>query len=127
MDYQSNRVVGILQPGNMWVIEKAVSDENEEIAAALRTCTIRGWTDTLSNAVPRGKIEKTENGLQIPANFSGIAPMYKLTEAGWNVIHNSHRWVIATFLIVLITLIATICPYHTNRYDSKHCLFYLKH
>jgi len=102
------RVVGILQPGNVWVIEKAVSeDEGERVIAALRTCNLRGWVEVLSNAVPQGKL--TPEG-KLPEGFpmSGVAPLYRLTEAGWSVIHRSHEWVVATFIIVTITLIATI-------------------
>ncbi len=36
------RVLLILQPGNAWVIENVVSEENEQVAAALRTCHLRG-------------------------------------------------------------------------------------
>jgi len=102
------RVVGILQPGNFWVIEKAVSEEEgERVIAALRTCNLRGWVEVLSNAVPHAKL--TPEG-KLPEGFSmsGVAPLYKLTEAGWSVIHRSHEWVVATFIIVAITLIATI-------------------
>jgi hypothetical protein len=95
------RVVLILQPGNVWVVEKAVSEgEGQEVVAALRTCNLRGWVEIQSNAVPHAE----------PKNFQivGVAPIYKLTEAGWNVIHRSHEWVVATFVVVAITLIATI-------------------
>lgn len=102
------RVALILQPGNVWVIEKAVTEgKNEKVAAALRTCDLRGWVKVLQDAVPRGELTlegKLPEGLPI----SGVAPIYKLTEAGWNVIHRSHEWVFATFVVVAITLIATI-------------------
>ncbi|MBL7125102.1 MAG: hypothetical protein ISS51_03285 [Dehalococcoidales bacterium] len=102
------RVALILQPGNVWVIEKAVSEgESEKVVAALRTCNLRGWVEVHSDAVPCGEL--TPEG-KLPEGFpmSGVAPVYKLTEAGWNVIHRSHEWVVATFVVVAITLIATI-------------------
>ena len=37
-----------------------------------------------------------------------VAPVYRLTEAGWNVVHRSHGWVLATFLVASVTLIATV-------------------
>jgi len=102
------RVALILQLGNIWVIEKAVSeDESEEVVAALRTCNLRGWVEILSDAVPRGKLTP-EGKLPEGLPMSGVAPIYKLTEAGWNVIHRSHQWVVVTFVVVAITLIATI-------------------
>ncbi len=100
------RVALVLQPGNVWVIEKAVS-ESEEVVAALRTCNLRGWVEVHSNAVPRGELTP-EGKLPEGLPMSGVAPVYKLTEAGWNVIHRSHEWVVATFVVVTITLIATI-------------------
>ncbi len=102
------RVVGILQPGDAWVVENAVSEENADVAAALRTCNIRGWVEVMSKAIPEMKLQKTPNGLQISGDIAGVAPMYRLTEAGWNVLHGSHRWVILTFLIAFATLIAAI-------------------
>ena len=100
------RVALILQPGNVWVIEKAVSEgEGEEVVAALRTCNIRGWVEILSNAVPRGKL--SPNG-RVPEELAGVAPVYKLTEAGWNVIHRSHEWVVVTCFFAAATLIATL-------------------
>ena len=37
------RVAFILQPENVWVVERAVSeDEGKDVAAALRTCQLRG-------------------------------------------------------------------------------------
>ena len=102
------RVVLILQPGNVWVIEKAVSEgTSEKVTVALRTCNLRGWVEVLSNAVPHGSLTP-EGKLPEGPLMSGKAPVYKLTEAGWNVIHSSHQWVVATFIVATITLIATI-------------------
>jgi hypothetical protein len=102
------RVALVLQPGNVWVVEKAVSEgESKEVVAALRTCSLRGWVEIQSNAVPRAKLTP-EGRLPEGLPISGIAPVYKLTEAGWNVIHRSHEWVVATFIVVTITLVATI-------------------
>ena len=77
----------ILQPGNVWVVEKAVSEgESEKVAAALRTCNLRGWVEIHTDVVPHGDL--TPDG-KLPEDFpfSGVAPTYKLTEAGWNVVH----------------------------------------
>jgi len=102
------RVVVIRQPDNVWVIEKAVMvDEDERVIAALHTCNLRGWVEVLSNAIPHGKLTP-EGKLPEGSLYSGVAPLYRLTEAGWSVIHRSHEWVVATFVIVAITLIATI-------------------
>jgi hypothetical protein len=105
----------ILQPGNYWVIEKAVESGDEKVASALRTCQMRGWVDTLSNALPTGKLVGEGDNLHLPDKFTGIEPLYRLTEAGWDVIHNSHNWVMITFFVALASLIASILSILINR------------
>lgn len=101
------RVLLILQPGNAWVIENVVSEENEQVAAALRTCHLRGWVEVQQNAVPRMRLTPEGNFPErdLP---DGIAPVYRLTEAGWNVIHRSHEWIMVTCVIASATLVVTI-------------------
>jgi hypothetical protein len=41
-------------------------------------------------------------------NTQRIAPIYRLTEAGWSFIHRSQAWVISTFIVATASLIATI-------------------
>ncbi|MFN8411724.1 MAG: hypothetical protein U0Z26_05000 [Anaerolineales bacterium] len=96
----------ILQPGDVWVIEYAVSEgESPDISAALRTCHLRGWIALEINAVPQASIG--DNG-ELLENTQGVAPIYRLTEAGWSVIHRSQAWVISTFIVATVSLIATI-------------------
>ena len=38
------RVAAILQPGNVWVIEKSIPN-NDETEENLRTCYLRGWVE----------------------------------------------------------------------------------
>jgi hypothetical protein len=101
------RVALILQPGNVFVIEKAPASE-PGIEEALRTCHIRGWVEPICNAIPKGKL--TKNG-RLPDGdlFTEIGPYYRLTEAGWSIIRRTHLWVVTTCLIALATLIGTIC------------------
>jgi len=100
------RVALILQPSNVWVIEKAVPD-NDKINAALNTCHLRGWVEPIEKAIPKGKL--TKDG-KLPSGdiFDRIGPVYRLTEAGWNVIHRIHQWIITTCIIATSTLIAAI-------------------
>ena len=101
------RVALILQPGNVWVIEKAVGDD-DGVAEALRTCNMRGWTEPLAHSVPKGSL--TPDGKLPPMDkfITGLSPLYRLTDAGWNVIHQSHEWVLMTFAVSLITLFAAV-------------------
>lgn len=53
------RVALILQPGDIWVVERAVSDD-VETEAHLKTCQLRRWIETVSNAGPRGRLTDSE-------------------------------------------------------------------
>ena len=111
------RVALILQPGDAWVIEKAVSEgENRDIAAALRTCQLRGWVAPEVNAVPRFSLGP--NG-ELPKNPRRVSPIYRLTEAGWNVIHQSQTWVISTFVVATASLIATILAVYFSLHTGQ--------
>ena len=107
------RVGLILQPGNIWVVEKAVTDD-DKVAEALRTCHMRGWVEPITNSIPQGEL--TPDG-QLPNGelFSGRGPVYRLTEAGWNVIHRTHEWVVLTFVVASIALFATIVGIWVNQ------------
>ncbi len=100
------RVAIILQPGNVWVIERAPR-EFDGIEEALRTCDLRGWVEPIENAIPHGKL--TPNG-RLPEGelFTGEKSVYRLTEAGWSALNRSHAWLLATFAIAAATLAATI-------------------
>lgn len=98
--------VALIGPGNVWVVEKAVSGgESEE--AALRTCHMRGWTEVLADAVPKGALAPDGT---FPADkpFSHHAPIYRLTDSGWQVIHRTHGWIVVTCLVAFVALFATI-------------------
>jgi hypothetical protein len=98
------RVVGVFQPGNVWVIEKSpVIDEKVE--TALKTCHLRGWVEPIFDAIPKGQL--TKEG-KLPDKLSGVGPVYRLTEAGWNALNRIYGWIIATWLIAFVTFIATI-------------------
>lgn len=48
------RVALVLQPGNIWVIEYAVP-ENEETDATLKTCYMRGWVEVWETRFRRAR------------------------------------------------------------------------
>lgn len=100
------RVAVVLQPGNVWVVERAVPDEGRA-TEALRTCHIRGWIEPIENAVPHGAL--TSDG-KLPKKdvFTHTAPVYRLTDSGWNAIRRTHQWVIFTCVVSALTLAATI-------------------
>jgi hypothetical protein len=95
------RVGLILQPGNVWVIERAVPDD-EKTEANLRTCYLRGWVEPIENAIPKGRLT-VDGKLPEGSLFSNIGPLYRLTDSGWNAIHRTHEM---AFLGVSASLIA---------------------
>ncbi len=100
------RVVLVLQPGDVWVIEKAVED-TEETDSALKTCYMRGWVEPIEKALPRGKL--TPEGKLPDGNiFDRTGPFYRLTDSGWSVINRSHQLLLITVLIAVLTLLATL-------------------
>jgi hypothetical protein len=98
------RVALVLQPGNVWVIERAVSS-TAETDTALKTCHMRGWVEPLENAIPQGKLTPDRN---LPANFAGVGPIWKLTSAGWSVIHRSNELALIAIVIAVISLLVSI-------------------
>ena len=95
------RVALILQPGNVWVIEKSVGDD-EKTEVNLRTCHIRGWIEPIENAIPKGDL--TPDG-KLPEGylFTKHGPLYRLTDSGWNAIHRSH---VITLLGLIVSVLA---------------------
>jgi len=95
-----------LQPGGVWLVEKAVNElDDSEVAAALRTCHVRGWIEVLADAVPTGNVK--QNGT-LPT-LERQTPIYRLTEAGWNSIYRTQGWILATFIVVTATFaVATL-------------------
>jgi len=100
------RVVGVLEPDNVLVIERA-PPHSEELQASLHTCHLRGWVEPVFNVVPHGRL--TPDG-KLPAGhlFDDTRPVYRLTEGGWLVLHRSHSWVVATFVVATATLVASL-------------------
>jgi hypothetical protein len=81
------RVRMVLQPGNYWVIDRAIH-RDDDIEAALLTCQIRGWVEPLHHALPSAQLPPSG---ALPPNFSfdKTETFYGLTSAGWSVIHRS--------------------------------------
>ena len=100
------RVGLVLQPGNHWVIEMAVTDD-EQTDTALKTAWMRGWVEPIENAVPKGKLNP-DGSLPDGPLYYGIGPIWRLTEAGWSVINRSHGWTLFAVLVSILSLIVAI-------------------
>ena len=99
------RVALVLQPGNVWVVEKALKN-TEENEAILNTCLIRGWVEPLQDSVPKGKLN--EDG-SLPENlYDSAGTVWKLTDSGWASINRAHHWVLISFIISALGLFHAI-------------------
>lgn len=97
------RVVMVLQPGNVLVIENS-PNPGEWFDAAVQTCRIRGWVEVLHDGIPSAELK-----------FRGGSPdwaqpepkvHYRLTDGGWNAIHRSHALLIVTVVLSALSLAA---------------------
>lgn len=93
------RVGMVLQPGNAWVIEYAV-DDNEETDALLKTCYMRGWVEPLENSVPKARLQD-DGSLPGGPMFSSSGPVWKLTDSGWGVIQRRHQLSVLALLVTI--------------------------
>jgi hypothetical protein len=102
------RVGMILQPGNVWQIDYAVSEsEGEQVACALRTCHMRGWVEPISDSMPTGTI-RSDGKLPLGNPLPDNAPLYRLTDSGWNVIHDMQFWVLVTCFVAVISVFVSL-------------------
>ena len=95
------RVRLVLQPGNVWVIDNA-GTQDEDTHAALVTCYMRGWIEPLEHAVPRAKLSP-DGRLPANLNFGEAETQYRLTSAGWSAIHRSNTIAIVALLISVLS------------------------
>jgi hypothetical protein len=100
------RIRMVLQPGNNWVIDCAIAHDGDT-QAALLTCQMRGWVEPLHHAVPSAQLSPSG---ALPPNFSydKTETFYRLTSAGWSVIHRSDLIATCALLISLMSFALAI-------------------
>lgn len=87
------------------MIEKALArtPENE---AAIRTCLMRGWVESLEENMPTGDLEAflaNPDGQMFTRNET----IFRLTEGGWATLNRAHAWArVNTILAVASVAIA---------------------
>lgn len=98
------RVAMVLQPGNVFVVERAAPDD-EDTLAAIRTCHMRGWVEPMfDGAIPHGRVPPPGT----PPAFDRSQPVYRLTDSGWAVIHRSHEVALLALVIALVGVIISL-------------------
>jgi hypothetical protein len=101
------RISMVLQPGNVWVIESAVEDDNEGVDAAIKSAYLRGWVEPIENAVAKGKL--LPGGKLPPGNpFQSVGALWRLTDAGWAVINRNQTWMLLAVLIAFLSFAVSI-------------------
>src|SRR5579875_1298479 len=100
------KVVLVLQPGNVWVVDRAVED-NDRTDAALKTAWMRGWVEPIHDAVPRGRLGPN-NELPQGELYQTAGPLWRLTDAGWAVINRTHGWALFAIVISILSLVVSL-------------------
>lgn len=100
------RVALIVQPQGIKVLERALIHD-DDTAAILLTCQMRGWVEVLEEGVPHGRL--TADG-RLPEGklYDRVETLYRLTDSGWSAIHRSHGWALVGSFLGFLSLLATI-------------------
>lgn len=100
------RVAVVLQPGNVFVIERAI-DDDEDTLAALQTCFMRGWVEPMyDEPIPVGRLPPS---MRIEQPLPGQERMqYRLTDSGWSAINRSHELGLLGIILALIGVIIAL-------------------
>ena len=103
----SQRVAMILQPGGVWVVENHPGGDHDS-EAALRTCNLRGWVEPIGDAIPKGEVDAKGN-IRTPNDpYAEHGPVYRITAAGWAELKRSHQWIVASWVVALASLVASL-------------------
>lgn len=81
-----------LNKKKMWCLGEGILCDTNIIKNAVDTCYLRGWLEEIPNPSEFGFITNGKLG----------ASPYRLTEAGWGIIKNTHKWVIRTFIATIV-------------------------
>lgn len=100
------RIAIVLQPGNVWVVENALK-RDDDTAAALATCQIRGWVEVMHEELPVGDLDP-DNLSALPPPFMRTEITYRLTEGGWSALNRTHAWTLVGIVGTVLTTISAL-------------------
>jgi hypothetical protein len=99
------RVVTVLQPYNVPIVERGVPDD-EETEAALLTCYRRGWVEPMGDPLPTGTtLDFLERG---DAPLTKMVQHYRLTDSGWSEINKRDRIAVLTLVITAVGVVVAV-------------------
>jgi hypothetical protein len=96
------------------MIERALMLKDDEEKAAIATCQMRGWAEILHDALP--SYEAPED-LDISKSKQKWGVVYRLTDAGWNSLHRTQGWLLATFVVSLLALAVGAFQFAADRWN----------
>jgi len=96
------RVALVLQPGNVWVIEQAMS-RDQDVEADFQTCLMRGWVEILHDTIPAGELPDDMRFVR-EQPFTKRESIYRLTDGGWAALNRAHGWALINILIASASL-----------------------
>ena len=96
----------VLQPGNVWVIEYPVK-EDEETLPLIHTCQMRGWVELLHEPLPMGNLNE-DGGFNRDMPFHTKTPIWRLTDTGWAVIQRRHFYTVLGVIVAIASAVVTI-------------------
>lgn len=102
------RVAIVLQPGGVWVVEKALQ-RNDDTEAALATCQMRGWVEALHDDMPVGDLDPN-NLPASPPPFTRTETTYRLTEGGWAALNRAHAWTLVGIIVAVVGVALAAIP-----------------
>lgn len=76
--------------------------------AMLQTCYLRGWLEPAPHSLPAGDFNEFKKHPN-PKSFHKV--IYRVTDAGWNIIYRNHLWIRLTCILTFITLILLLVKY----------------
>ena len=94
----------------LWIVEGNPEAGDLEFKSMIRTCHLRGWVEpAFDKPIPRAPMPNNVDDIFrnpfVPTESDSI---YRLTEAGWHVINRTHTWLLWTFAVSALSLLAAI-------------------
>lgn len=97
------RVVVILDPGDVPVIERAIGHD-ENTRAMLLTAQIRGWVEVLYENTLTGDVSSSGE-IDVSKPFTSTQTYWKLTDSGWGAIQRRHQLNIFAFVVSVVGVV----------------------
>lgn len=96
------RVALVAQPGNVWIIEKALQ-RDADCEVGLATYAMRGWVEPLYQDLPTNGL--SNEGTIAPGLLLTRTESYvRLTEGGWSAIYPAQARVLVNALLAVASL-----------------------